>query len=923
MDAEEEHADPPVPESAIEELLGDMYDFLVSSNDFEVRKRIGKGAFGEVFYGIHRLTGRKAAVKRFLFEEFTSTTLRYFCREVKILASVTNFFLLPFFGFSVTFPYIIVTEFIPRGSLFEALRHARGSPLLTPDHRLLIALGMARGMMSLHRQKIVHRDLKSMNVLLDEDLLPRICDFGIARFLNSQTEQATQRVGTPYWMAPEIFEGENYSHKVDVYAFGVLLWELLTEQIPFNGRSAMQVITAVTQRPQRPIIPENCPVGLRQLIECAWDHNPYCRPSFAQIARKLVQGQIHFPNGNASAINGFLKRFPLSQEELAQLTTPDEESSADFENGYTPMEHFDVSKYAVRPGERSPVEVKQTPLCPGAAQRKIPRMERDSVDSASGLEIQHSSSGSTPMTPPTPMPAIPVESAVQAGPVMPRSENVFLKEFGGRCGARAALPVNAPPPVPESKNIFLWESAAEAAPAKPSPFGQIFADRLAVLEKESAADFFAGVAGQLRRNISDGMRNEIQGQLSIFLMRRPQFAALLLSTPFFSLVDFGNVARFDINLRLVVACLVAEGGHVALPTVRPLILMANAPDRARRLLKFLQLFLKYGLQTPEAVSILSLFIENRRFFITDHHFIRLLYLASHCPQFASLIPSISAVFRDGLLAQSPEVVHAAALVLCRVPCSASQLPITEIVQAIAENRCTGDYLLVLAHLPSFPVSARFVQAILVAATSPLSIVVLCRVAAVPEGTTALLQAPQWTQPGMLAPTDAVTLLLTIGQHPEARARLADVAGIAPFLAWVASEAPELESLAPLLRRIRITPEFFAAIEAAGFFTVYFTRVLSSTDPQVRDAAVLLVDKYGRFAWAEGFSAFIEHLPVFFLSDSKWAAKALVAAIVLAGHTQAKPIFAKAGITAVIRQAAIGEKFEAYRMQLLQMIERAV
>jgi serine/threonine protein kinase len=83
---------------------------------------------------------------------------------------------------------VIVTEFIPRGSLFDALHHAPGSPKLTPGSRLFIAFGMARGMMSLHRQQIVHRDLKSMNILLDEDLFSRIYDFGIARFLASQTD---------------------------------------------------------------------------------------------------------------------------------------------------------------------------------------------------------------------------------------------------------------------------------------------------------------------------------------------------------------------------------------------------------------------------------------------------------------------------------------------------------------------------------------------------------------------------------------------------------------------------------------------------------------------------------------------------------------------------------------------------------------
>jgi hypothetical protein len=499
-----------------------------------------------------------------------------------------------------------------------------------------------------------------------------------------------------------------------------------------------------------------------------------------------------------------------------------------------------------------------------------------------------------------------------------RSDNVFLRELGQVSLSAAVYPVISPPPIPASENIFLTEHGTSAEPPKPSQFAHVFAEKLAVLPKGSAVDFFVSLAGQLRRAIPDGMRNDIQGQVSIFLMRHPTFVTLLLQTDFMALVDFGNVARFEINLRLAIACLVAEPHAVILTAVAKLVSLANVANNARRLLKFFQLFLRFGVAAPDAIPVLSLFIENCRFFLIDHHFIRLLYLAYGCKQFECLRPNIYNVFREGLVSRDRDVVHAAALVICRFP-DGGELPMAEILERFAENQ--NDYLSVLAHLPSLPLSTRLVQALLSVASSPVAIVLLCRLATIPEGAAFMLQTPGWTQPGLLIPADAVALVLTLGQHLDARSQLADVPGIVAFLVWLAGEATEyeLESLAPLLRRIRITPEFFAGMEAAGFFRLYFTRTLESADLLVRDAAVVLMDKYGRLAWAPGFSAFIDRLPDLFRSGGQLAVKALVAAIVLAGRPQAKPFFAKSGVASMLNKVSIDERFEGYRTQLLQMI----
>ena len=95
--------------------------------------------------------------------------------------------------------------------------------------------------MYLHKKKILHCDLKSQNILLGEDWSVKICDFGLARYKERYVRDNYGKVGTPHWMAPEILRGEPYQEPADVFSFGVILWEMLTGNIPFVGRSVSQI----------------------------------------------------------------------------------------------------------------------------------------------------------------------------------------------------------------------------------------------------------------------------------------------------------------------------------------------------------------------------------------------------------------------------------------------------------------------------------------------------------------------------------------------------------------------------------------------------------------------------------------------------------------------------------------------------------
>jgi len=158
---------------------------------------------------------------------------------------------------------------------------------LTWKLRLQVALDTARGMTFLHLGRIIHRDLKSPNLLLDAKYRVKVADFGLARTkaINTMTGQC----GTFQWMAPEVIGSNHYTEKADVFSFGIILWELVARQVPYAGMNAVQVSVQVMAKGLRPEIPPRCPAAYSHLIQECWDTDPNKRPSFTDVVKRLEQ----------------------------------------------------------------------------------------------------------------------------------------------------------------------------------------------------------------------------------------------------------------------------------------------------------------------------------------------------------------------------------------------------------------------------------------------------------------------------------------------------------------------------------------------------------------------------------------------------------------------------------------------------------
>ncbi|WJX18023.1 copper transport protein ctr1 [Trifolium repens] len=266
----------------------DMEDLAIPWNDLVLKEKIGSGSFGTV----HRAewNGSDVAVKILMEQDFHAERFKEFMREVAIMKHLRHPNIVLLMG-AVTQPpnLSIVTEYLSRGSLYRLLHRPGAKEVLDERRRLSMAYDVAKGMNYLHKRNppIVHRDLKSPNLLVDKKYTVKVCDFGLSRLKANTFLSSKSAAGTPEWMAPEVLRDEPSNEKSDIYSFGVIMWELATLQQPWGNLNPAQVVAAVGFKGKRLEIPRELNPQIAAIIEACWANEPWKRPSFASIMDSL------------------------------------------------------------------------------------------------------------------------------------------------------------------------------------------------------------------------------------------------------------------------------------------------------------------------------------------------------------------------------------------------------------------------------------------------------------------------------------------------------------------------------------------------------------------------------------------------------------------------------------------------------------
>jgi hypothetical protein len=502
--------------------------------------------------------------------------------------------------------------------------------------------------------------------------------------------------------------------------------------------------------------------------------------------------------------------------------------------------------------------------------------------------------------------------------VPPASENVFLIDLGEVQPAVTDTDVTT---TPNDANVFLRQIAPATARGGTRARQETIADRLAALQPSTATAFFTELVRAIESNPS--LFAQVLPEVSIVILAKPALVPAAAQSNFLAILNLGQQAYFEPNIRILKACLLNQPAFVTADAVRAVMPFAAVPGGAPRLLNLLAVVLRVHEAHPTAGEIFRLFLENPEPYVADLQFYNIAYAVGRHERYYGLRPLCVSVLARGLSSGVPEIAAACYNGFCWLGCTAQELPVAMIVAAIASGYFPLEGVAALARTPDLAAdSPNMIAALLaVGSQSPLTIVALCKIASTLNGAVYFLTASNWMDCSTLGLSHTFTLLLTLCQHSSIRKELLKNAQLPVFVTWLAEQGneAELDAIGPVLRRLKLTPAIVVELDSCGFFNHFFSRCWGSELPNLIDGTILLVDNLARIAWANGFVYFIQALPYLWGRGGVEAQKALVAALALAAHQQGKAALSDPEVVAALQTSAFDPTAEQYRNHLLQFL----
>ncbi|MFN7097204.1 MAG: protein kinase, partial [Gammaproteobacteria bacterium] len=255
---------------------------LVPYCDIEFDKKIAAGSFGNVYLG--RFFEQEVAIKEVACAEGIERD--EFIREVKILSNLRSRYVTRFYAACLEPSRgCILMEYVGGGTLHAYLA---ANPKLDLIKRYDLTVEIARGLYYLHANKVLHRDLKSANILVTSTGHAKLADFGLAKTAASDIKTIGEiKQSQAYeWLAPETLQrGVTYDEKADIYSLGVIIWQIYTGKMPYS--ELKQDVCDYVAKGGREAIPDNVPTSMAKLIQLCWDANPNKRPKCIEVIEYL------------------------------------------------------------------------------------------------------------------------------------------------------------------------------------------------------------------------------------------------------------------------------------------------------------------------------------------------------------------------------------------------------------------------------------------------------------------------------------------------------------------------------------------------------------------------------------------------------------------------------------------------------------
>jgi len=279
------------------------FSWEIDSAELNFKQRLGEGASAKVWKGEYR--GQEVAIK-VLKDKVEPEQLRDFKKEFELFGSLRSPHIVFFFGACVQPSLCMVIEWCANGSLFDVLKSNRK---IDWDQCFKFINQTIRGINCLHEWKptIVHRDLKSLNLLVDQGWTIKVADFGLSRTTEDDNQCTLNKLrGTYAYTAPEVYFGNKYTTKSDIFSLAIILWELIarvltgTYKSPYSEYKQLvfdfQIIIATAKKSLRPSIPASCPEPIAKVITTSWDKDAELRPSCMQLSETFKEIEKEYRN---------------------------------------------------------------------------------------------------------------------------------------------------------------------------------------------------------------------------------------------------------------------------------------------------------------------------------------------------------------------------------------------------------------------------------------------------------------------------------------------------------------------------------------------------------------------------------------------------------------------------------------------------
>ncbi len=303
--------------------------YQINHTELEFVRELGRGGFGVVYQGTWR-KHTEVAIKQLMSNGISSDAKEEFDEEIKVMMRLRSPNIIQFYGYCPSPKHCIVMEYMPNGSLFNVLKDTKQP--LDWSIRIRIAIDIAAGLNFLHHEKIMHRDIKSLNVLLDKSNGAKLTDFGLSKIKKETQSQSMAHkttkdsVGTIAWMAPELFKRKAYTKKSDIYSLGITFWELAARRIPYS-QGVQEAIPGFVIEGEREEIPADCPQKLSSLIKACWDGSPDKRPDAGTVVAYLKSDANDFAQFDGlSKLSGYQDNlhYVAYQDNFNAVSTPNQ-----------------------------------------------------------------------------------------------------------------------------------------------------------------------------------------------------------------------------------------------------------------------------------------------------------------------------------------------------------------------------------------------------------------------------------------------------------------------------------------------------------------------------------------------------------------------------------------------------------------------